>query len=334
AAFAGWGTIGLADLVWRSGRARLIARSVLSALVLLPAAWELVRIHPFELSYYNKLIGGPRGAWARGFELSYWYDAFDAETIGDLNRELPDGAAIDGLNELTQTPTFACLQELGAIKPTLVLGSPDPGHFPFLWILTHDSKATAFTRLAFAMTPFYERRPRQLGELRVVTVDQPKATARAWALWLLADGPGGRAEAGQAAAPAWVRSALPPLARLWGEGVTRARPLRVNEPAFAWAKSDPDSLREAARVLAGRGPIPPGSDAARLRGLLSRHDDPARGSFPLAALLRSDPAALPDAVDILIARPDAVRKVLTRYPYTDPVDIGGPLDRDLAPRGG
>jgi hypothetical protein len=108
----------------------------------------------------------------------------------------------------------------------------------------------------------------------------------------------------------------------------------VNESAFAWAASDPESLRAAARILADRGPIPPGSDAARLRGLLSRHDDPAHGAFPLAALLRSDPAALRDAVEILIARPDAVRKALTRYPYTDPVEIGGPLDRDLPPRGG
>ena len=34
-------------------------------------------VHPYELSYYNELIGGPRGAWARGFELTYWYDAFN-----------------------------------------------------------------------------------------------------------------------------------------------------------------------------------------------------------------------------------------------------------------
>ena len=40
------------------------------------AALALIRIHPYELSYYNELIGGPRGAWERGFELSYWYDAF------------------------------------------------------------------------------------------------------------------------------------------------------------------------------------------------------------------------------------------------------------------
>ncbi len=327
AAFAGWGTIGLADRIGRSGRARLLARSALSALVLLPAVWGLARIHPFELSYYNEPIGGPRGAWARGFELSYWYEAFDEETIADLNRVLPDGALFDGLNKLTEPPTFACLQELGHLKGTIVLGTPDTRKFPYLWILTHDSKAIGLTRLAFAMTPFYERRPRQLDGLRVVTVDDPKTVARAWALQLLADDdPDPRAE--PPSAPDWIRSALPPLARLWGDGVTRAGRLRVNERAFAWAKADPASLRAAARVIADRGPIAPGSDAARLRAILT-HGEGRVWTFGLNALLRTDPKALLDAVEILIARPDAVRKVLTRYPYTDPADIGGPLDRGL-----
>ena len=339
AAFAGWGAVGLADLLAGSGSrpregraADGLAWPVVAALVLLPAAWGLGRIHPFELSYYNEFIGGPVGAWAKGFELSYWYEAFDNETLADLNREIPDGAAMHGLNELTKTPTFECLHELGAIKPTITLGSPDPRHFPYLWILTHDSKATPFTRLAFAMRPFYERRPRQLGGLRVVTVDDPKTTGRAWALWLLVDGsPSVRPEPEPPAAPGWVRSALPPLARFWGEGVTKARPLRVNEAAFAWARSDPDSLRAAAKVLADRGPAPPGSDAARLRALLSRHDDRVRGIFPLQSLLRSDPAALSDAVAILIDRPDAVRTILTRYAYTDPASVGGPIDSNLPP---
>ncbi len=324
AAFAGWGAVGLADRIGRTPRGRAVARSALAAAALLPAAWGLVRIHPFELSYYNELIGGPRGAWARGFELSYWYEAFDRDTVADLNRVIPDGAGFDSLNPLTNPPTFHCLQELGALKGSIVLGSPDPNHFPYLWILTHDSKAKALTRLAFAMEPLYERRPRQLDGLRVVTVDDPETTARAWALQLLTDFIPAAGAPEPPAAPAWVRSVLPPLARLWGDGVTKSRPLRVNERAFAWAKTDPASLRAAARVIADLGPISPGSDAARLHSLLTHGNDPG-WSAPLSALLRSDPKALPDAVEILIARPDDVRTVLTRYPYTDPAAIGGPL---------
>lgn len=113
--------------------------------------------------------------------------------------------------------------------------------------------------------------------------------------------------------------------------MTKAGRLRVNERAFAWAKADPESLRAAARVIAEGGPIPAGSDAARLWAILT-HGDRRVWTFGLNALLRSDPQALRDAVEILIARPDAVRAVLTRYPYTDPADIDGPLDSNLPRR--
>ena len=73
------------------------------AVVLGSAAFSLVRIHPYELSYYNELIGGPRGAWDRGFELTYWYDAFTDQVIDDLNRQLPPQAEVDFLNEKTKT---------------------------------------------------------------------------------------------------------------------------------------------------------------------------------------------------------------------------------------
>ncbi len=332
AGFAGWGTVGLADLIARSGRARAVARSIVAAIVLGPAAWALARVHPFELSYYNEIVGGPRGAWARGFELSYWYDPFDAATLADLNRILPDGAAFDGMNPLTQPPTFDCLQSLGALKASIRLGAPDRDRFPYLWILTHDSKASAFTRLAFAMTPFYERRPRQLDGLRIVTVDAPGTVARAWALDLLAGDDHNKTPRPPEppTAPAWVRSVVPPLARLWGDGLTKARPLRVNEPAFAWASADPDSLRVAAKALASKAPIEPGSDASRLRALLTRRETNP-WAFHLDVLLRCAPGAPVDAVEILIARPDDLRTILTRYPYTDPATIGGPLDRNLPP---
>ncbi len=347
AGFAGWGVVWIADRVGRSPRGSLVARAVLSLVVLAPAAWGLIRVHPFELSYYNEWIGGPRGAWTRGFELSYWYEAFDRETLADLNRILPDGTAIDTLNELTRPPTFGCLQELGELKPSLMIASLDPKQFPSvwivppgskvatpvhhdfaMWILTHDSKATPLTRLAFAMTPLYERRPRQLGGARVVTVLAPETVRWAWALELLTD-PGLDSIAGEApAAPGWVRSYVPPLARFWGDGVTRSKRLRVNEPIVDWAENDPKTLRLAVAALTGLSPSSPTSDAERLRALLTRRNHPD-GAARLASLLNADPKALDAAVEILIAHPRDVRTVLTRYGYTDPSAIGGPLDRDL-----
>ena len=61
AAFAGWGTIWLADALARAGFASLPVQPPGSwpESVLGSAAFSLVRIHPYELSYYNELIRRP-----------------------------------------------------------------------------------------------------------------------------------------------------------------------------------------------------------------------------------------------------------------------------------
>lgn len=132
---------------------------LLAALVIVPAAADVVRIHPFELSYYNALIGGPRGAWHRGFELTYWFDAFNSQTLAELNEKLPADAEVDFPNDLTNPMTFQELQMLGALRSDINLGGEVKklglkyetlGH---VWLQTQDSKATTFSRLLFAMRP-------------------------------------------------------------------------------------------------------------------------------------------------------------------------------------
>ena len=165
AAFAGWGTIGMADALTRAARRPKLSgwlRLVLVATVLGPAAVALVRIHPYELSYYNELIGGPRGAWDKGFELTYWYDAFNGDVLDDINRKLPEDAEVDFLNDKTNPMTFQELQSLGALRKDIRLVARRTDRFPYVWLLTQDSKASAFTRLLFAMRPWYESRPHQV----------------------------------------------------------------------------------------------------------------------------------------------------------------------------
>ena len=335
AAFAGWGAVTVASLAFLGSLRPAIPRAFFAAVILGPAAFDLARVHPFELSYYNALVGGPAGAWRRGFELSYWYEAFDGDTLLDLNRELPPGAAVDFLNPLINTPSLACLQELGALRGDIVLGAPDRDKFPFGWLLTHDSKATPLTRLLFAMEPFYARRPGQLGGARVVTVDSPATVARAWALDILTRGDA--TPPPPARAPEWVRSSavLRPLGRLWGEGVTPGPARTVDPLILAWARTDPNGLLEAAGAIA-RGP---GADldrtnptAAKLRAFLDRRVGPQpddRLDWRTAILLRVRPEALVEAAAILVARPDAVEAVLARAGFTDPDWVGGYLDRGL-----
>jgi len=54
------------------------AKVLLAVLALLPAAHVVLGTHPYQLSYYNALIGGTRGAVARGMEATYWGDSYMA----------------------------------------------------------------------------------------------------------------------------------------------------------------------------------------------------------------------------------------------------------------
>ena len=330
AAFAGWGAVSSADFLRRLGRCRRawVLRAVLAALILGPSTYQLVKVHPFELSYYNEWVGGPRGAWGRGwFELSYWYDAFNPRTLAEINQKLPRGAEVDFLNQQSNPMTFQELQTLGELRPDLeVMGWGDPDHFPYVWLLTQDSKATTFTRLLFAMTPWYASQPPQLDGLRVATVADPTAVSRAYALFLLLHAPDPPPRA-VPLAPVWVRRHAPFLAIFWGDGLKTLPRSSLNRAVFDWARQDPDGLLASARLLAARRS--PGDDpgARRLFHELSRVE-----SYPFSAreLLRARPQALVEAVQILIDRPDALRTVITRFPYTDPAAVGGPLDEKVS----
>lgn len=315
AAFAGWGTDalgrGLARLLgWRP----TIVMPVLAAGVLVPAAVGLIHIHPFELSYYNALIGGPRGAWRSGFELTYWWDAFNGPVLDELNQRLPQGAEVDFPNELTNPMTFQELQALGKIRGDIVVG-PDVKHggtyekLSYVWMQTQDSKASAFSRLLFTMRPWYAVTPSQLDGLRVATVADPVAVSRAWALELLLDAPDPEPK-------------HPP----------RVNRLMVNQKTLDWARIDPQGFLSAARTVAANKGAGEDKAASRLIDLMT--SQPSAGAvqtrrFWLDRLLKARPEALVEAAQIVIGRPDDVARVLTTYGYTDPETIGGYLDRDL-----
>jgi hypothetical protein len=338
AAFAGWGTALAGKAVSAFFRMpQTLASAIAGALILAPAAIDLAQIHPFELSYYNAIIGGPRGAWRRGFELTYWFDAFNGRTLSELNRELPAGAEVDFPNELTNPMTFQELQSLGELRGDIKLGGEVKTHgrrydqLGYVWLQTQDSKATAFTRLLFAMRPWYACEPRQLDGLRVATVADPVAVSRAWALELLLDAPD-RSLPDPPLAPDWVRNYLPILGRFWGDGLTRIHKLTLNQELLAWARTDPNGLLHAAEILASsKEPV---KDIAAQRLLkLSTSDSNQKGAearrFFLERLLAARPEGLVEGTQILVKHLDEVVRVMTRQGYSDPLTIGGYLDRDL-----
>ena len=89
AAFAGWGVVAVGDALarsWSSTRSR--AGRLVSALVLGSATWQLYKIHPFELSYYNELIGGPRGRGS-GLRAVVLVRRLQRRTLDELNQTCP-----------------------------------------------------------------------------------------------------------------------------------------------------------------------------------------------------------------------------------------------------
>jgi 4-amino-4-deoxy-L-arabinose transferase-like glycosyltransferase len=346
AAFAGWGTVWVANtlsIALRRPRASGWLRLAAAGAVLGPAAVALVRIHPYELSYYNELLGGPRGAWEKGFELTYWYDAFTNRVLEDLNRRLPPRAQVSFENKHTETsaPVFLDQQSLGLLRGDIIIGrASDP--FPYVWLLSQDSKATAFTRLLFGMRPWYASEPRQLDGARAVTVADPVAVSRAWALFVLLES-GDRSRPDPPAAPAWVRRNVPWLRRLWGDGLLadydadgrllriKVHRLAVNERILAWSRSDPEGLLAAARHLAPKGPAAQDETARRLYALMTDEDpnQPQVRHELTRQVFAARPEALVEAVRILNAHRDEVVAIMTRFGYQDPMRLGGYLDRDL-----
>jgi len=79
------------------GAAELRARALRVAAAGLAAAGILVPVvlfHPYQLSYYNALAGGPWGARRLGFETTYWDDTFDAKALAYLNNNVPQGGKV------------------------------------------------------------------------------------------------------------------------------------------------------------------------------------------------------------------------------------------------
>jgi 4-amino-4-deoxy-L-arabinose transferase-like glycosyltransferase len=106
ALFAGVGFDALCRWLTQRVKTEQMSPALLIALLgivcLAPSLKAIAYVHPFELSYYNALIGGVRGAVARGFEPTYW-----GETLVH---------ACDTLNKHTPPNGLVCITPGGAIS--------------------------------------------------------------------------------------------------------------------------------------------------------------------------------------------------------------------------
>jgi hypothetical protein len=68
---------------------------VLFAVCLALPVLDLLTYHPFELSYFNRLVGGIQGAYRRGWEITYFLEALTPDFVRFLNAELPPRTTVN-----------------------------------------------------------------------------------------------------------------------------------------------------------------------------------------------------------------------------------------------
>jgi hypothetical protein len=294
----------------RKGRIRA-ARLALAGLALGPAAFDLARIHPYELSYYNRAVGGLAGATRRGFEVTYWYDAVTPESIADINRRLPPGARIE---IPVHTDVFGEWQDRGhpRLRSDITLHGATAGP-RFVFLLTHSSKSNPTTRLLFAQRPAFP--PVEHAGVRLFSIYDEPAITTAQALALLA---GAQSE-----------RAIP--------GRDRLEPPSLSTTVLEIAKRDPDAVLAAAKLLADGGarldpPTADPSEAAILREVLSGNPNRIAELRRFAAdLTARNPQAFEDAARILVEQPDRAARLIRAEGYLPTEAAEGYLDAKSAP---
>ncbi len=105
-----------------SSKIKNIAVALCLFILLFSQAWQLKKYHPFYLSYYNELIGGLKGAYNRGMEITYWFDACDNNFIAYINKQIPAQSKIGVFPP--NIDYFIFLQYIGKIKDDVFFCTP------------------------------------------------------------------------------------------------------------------------------------------------------------------------------------------------------------------
>ena len=117
----------------RQTAARVIA-AALGVLVIGGSAAGTFRTHPYQLSYYNFLIGGLRGAREMGLEVTYWGEALTSSFLNDVFRALPEGSKVNfypcGSNALRWYQATADSAHRGI---RIVLRDEAPDYLVLIW---------------------------------------------------------------------------------------------------------------------------------------------------------------------------------------------------------
>lgn len=107
-------------------------------------ALDLYLCHPFQLSFYNRFVGGVQGAYARGLELTYFMEAFTPEFLRSLNSNLPRNSTI---NASFANFMFEFYKKTGRLRSDIRITSKPP--FDYHVLLNRQSVLTPAERVLY-----------------------------------------------------------------------------------------------------------------------------------------------------------------------------------------
>jgi hypothetical protein len=138
-ALAGVGYYALASWLIKAARhtkglehTKNLRRKVIAALFLLVCfnpALDLYLVHPFQMSYYNRFVGGIQGAYEQGLETTYFMEAFTPSFLRALNEKLPKHATI---NASVANFMFEFYQKEGILRDDIRIVGSQPFDFYLL----------------------------------------------------------------------------------------------------------------------------------------------------------------------------------------------------------
>lgn len=102
---------------------------------------DLYLSHPYQLSFYNRLVGGIRGAYERGLETTYFLEALTPDFLRAMNEKLPRNASV---NALFANTMLAYYQKQGLLRQDLTI--INHGSFDYLVLLNRRSALSARER--------------------------------------------------------------------------------------------------------------------------------------------------------------------------------------------
>ena len=144
----------------------------LGVLILFSPVLDLYLCHPFQLSFYNRFVGGVRGAYHRGLEMTYSMEAFTPKFVDEINTKLPRNSII---NASFANFMFRYYQREGRLRADITISDAESADYYIL--LNRRSALGSRERLLMnGRTPIYLAE--QLAGVPLVAVFELNTRAR------------------------------------------------------------------------------------------------------------------------------------------------------------